>query len=391
MGITIAQTLQPFRSTKSKWGYKNASGKIVVPAKYEFEAHPFSNGVAIVRNSGLKGYGVIDAAGNEIVSPQYTYAFDFVNGMAKVCTNGKDVYGTGGKWGFIDTKGKIIIPIQYDRIDGNFEDDSYASATLNGKRSIIDKTGATIQFATCDELYGTFYKSKIALAIKGKNYGMVDKTGKVIIPFEYETLYHPSDGLVAAKKGSLWGFIDEKNKWVIPPQFSSGGFFQKGFAVMHKEYNENGCINKAGKVTIPFKYSSMYPQSSVAGPMVVAKLNDKVGLMNPLTGKFIVSLQYDNIADFKENLAVVEANKKYGFVDDKGKEIVPPVYDYAASFYEGLAYVKLNNKYGYIDKTGKIVIPIEFDYVGEFQAGVASVTKDGKRYYIDRLGKMVTD
>ncbi len=391
LGMAFAQSLQPFRSINRKWGYKDAAGKIVVPPKYEFEAHPFADGVAIVRNSGLKGYGIIDAAGNEVVSPQYNYAFDFVNGMAKVCVGGTDVYGTGGKWGFIDTRGKVVIPIQYDRIDGNFEGDSYASVTLNKKQTIIDKTGTTISFSTCDELQGTFYKTKLAVAKKGGKYGMVDKTGKVVIPFEYDMLFSESEGFMAAQKNGLWGFIDEKNTWVIQPQFKFGGFFENGFAVLMKDYDKQGAINKAGKVTIPFVYNNMYPQSQLKEPIVVAKQNDKIGLMNPLTGKIIAPLKYEEIADFQDGLAKIEANKKYGFVNTVGKEIVPPIYEYASSFYEGLAYVELNNKYGFIDKAGKIVIPIQFEFVGEFQGGVAQVTKDGKSYFIDKMGKVVTE
>lgn len=390
-GSVTAQTLQPFRSANNKWGYKDAAGKIVVAPKYEFEAFPFSDGVAIVRNSGLKGYGVVDASGNEIVPPQYTYAFSFVNGMAKVCTGGKDIYGTNGKWGFIDTKGKVVIPLQYDRIDGNFENDSYASATLNKKQMIIDKTGTVITFPSCDELLGTFYKSNLAVATKGGRYGMVDKTGKVIIPFDYEELFGMSEGLMAAKKNGLWGFIDEKNTWAIQPQFKFGSFFENGFAVMMKDFGEYGCITKNGKVTIPFVYNNMYPQSQIKTPIVVVKKNDKIGLMHPFSGAIIAPIKYEEIADFEEGLAQMVFNKKYGFINTAGKEVIPAIYEYATSFHDGLACVELHDKYGFIDKTGKIVIPFQFELVSEFKGGVAQVNKEGKNYFIDKAGKVVTE
>ncbi|HEX8333590.1 MAG TPA: WG repeat-containing protein, partial [Segetibacter sp.] len=318
---TSSQNLIPFRNAKGLWGYKDAAGNIVVKPKYQFEAHEFSNGVAIVLNSGLKGYGVIDSKGNEVVPPQYNVAYDFVNGLSKVCVGGRDIYGTGGKWGFIDTKGNVVIPIRYKTINGEFEGDSYARATMGDEWGIIiDKTGKEIRFNTCDQLYGTFYKSNLALAIKDKKYGFVNKTGKVIIPFEYERLYPFSNGLAAALKDKegKWGFIDEKNNWVIKPQFSSGASFDNGFSVMNKDYKAYGCIDKTGKTTIPFEYDFIYPITKVSTPLVAVKKNGKIGFMNPITGKVIMPLKYDELQDFVDGLASVKLGEKYGYINALG-------------------------------------------------------------------------
>jgi translation initiation factor 6 (eIF-6) len=53
---------------------------------------------------------------------------------------------------------------------------------------------------------------------------------------------------------------------------------------------------------------------------------------------------------FREGLAGVEINGKYGFIDTKGNLVIPPVYDDAWHFSEGLARVEINGKWGYIDK-----------------------------------------
>lgn len=385
-----SQALQPYRSSNGKWGYKDAKGNVVIAAKYEFEAHPFSNGVAVVRNSGLKGYGVIDATGREIVPPQYTYAFDFVNGMAKVCKDGTDVYGSNGKWGFIDTKGNVVIPLKYDRIDGNFDKDSYASATLNKKMQIIDKSGQTISFPTCDELRGTFSNSNLAVALKNKKYGMVDKTGKVVIPFDYEILYGEAEGLIAAKQGGLFGFIDTKNNWVIRPSYTWGGFFSNGLLTV-KKGDYYGVIDKKGNVTVPFIYENAYPQSSTKTPILTVEKNGKKGLVNMRTGAVIAPAKYDRVSDFTDGAAIIELSSKYGVINEAGKEVVAPKYDYASAFIDGLSYVEKDRKYGFIDKTGQLVIPFKYDYVSEFLGGTAAVTVGNERYYIDKKGVKVTD
>ncbi|MEY3443860.1 MAG: hypothetical protein RLZZ519_2141, partial [Bacteroidota bacterium] len=42
------------------------------------------------------------------------------------------------------------------------------------------------------------------------------------------------------------------------------------------------------------------------------------------------------------------------------KVILPLKYDDVGAFREGLAYVRKDNRYGYIDKTGKEVIPLQY-------------------------------
>ena len=48
-------------------------------------------------------------------------------------------------------------------------------------------------------------------------------------------------------------------------------------------------------------------------------------------------------------------------IDKTGKMIIQPVYDDALPFKEGLATVRLNGKYGFIDKSGKMIIQSVYD------------------------------
>ncbi|OOX98570.1 hypothetical protein BOP98_03125, partial [Campylobacter coli] len=61
--------------------------------------------------------------------------------------------------------------------------------------------------------------------------------------------------------------------------------------------------------------------------------------------------------------ALVELNRKWGFIDKSGKIIAKPEFDYVGDFKKGLALVELNGKWGFIDKSGKIVIEPKFDYI----------------------------
>ena len=60
----------------------------------------------------------------------------------------------------------------------------------------------------------------------------------------------------------------------------------------------------------------------------------------------------EEVYPFKEGLALVCQNGKYGFISKKGEMVIPCKYELATDFSEGLAVVRLGGKYGYVNKQG---------------------------------------
>lgn len=112
----------------------------------------------------------------------------------------------------------------------------------------------------------------------------------------------------------------------------------------------------------------------------------------------------------------VMQNGKWGYIDITGKIIISPQFDAANKFFEELGLVNIGGKegwqigytifslkggkWGYVDKNGKYIINPQFDGVGNFEGGLAeakvgaSRDKDGsmmggKWGYIDKNGKFV--
>ncbi|MBR0129142.1 MAG: WG repeat-containing protein [Neisseriaceae bacterium] len=100
---------------------------------------------------------------------------------------------------------------------------------------------------------------------------------------------------------------------------------------------------------------------------------------------------YQKVSCMSEGLVAVSKDMKWGFVDETGKVVVDLQYDFVADFKEGLAHAKKGRKKGYIDKTGAVLIPFEYDYVGNFENGEAKVNKGDDWFYIDKTGKKVRD
>ena len=246
---------------------------------------------------------------------------------------------------------------KYDSAD-DFEE-GMSLVTLNGKVGYIDNTGREI--IPCKYEFGSgIFREGLAKVRLNKKYGYIDKTGHVVIPLKYDNADFFHDGLGCVKRNDLWGFVDRKGNEVISCKYNSflPPRFSDGLALVYSSY-----IDKKERVVIPYKF--------------------------------------EGIGNFREGLACVRQNGKYGFVDKKGNEVVPCKYDWANDYSEGLASVKLNGKYGYIDKTGQLIISCKYDSVGYshhggvthdyslFSEGYACMKLKGKYGIIDKVGNEV--
>lgn len=306
--------LDKTNKTSNEDKYDSRESEFFVLPKYR-EARPYYEGLALVRD---RGFGFIDKKGEIVIPIQYDIAYSFSNGLALV---NKD-----RKYGFIDKFGQTVIPLKY-------------------------------RFAQ------SFSEGLAPVTMKNK-YGYIDKTGKEVIPFIYDAAYGFSEGLAVVRKGKRWGYINKSGKIVIPLKYAHIPYsFSEGLA-----FTPEGFINKSGKVVIPH---------------------------------YIGNLNFDRRKGgyFYKGIAVMKTyDEKYGFIDKKGKIIIPFIYEDGYSFSEGLASVKLNGKWGFIDKTGKTVIPFEYDLALPFSEGLANVhtepdenyRKEFNKYeYIDKEGNVV--
>src|ERR1041384_2177978 len=71
------QNLYPVEKD-GKWGYIDATGKLVIQPQYDC-TFPFSEGLAAVCVGNKIGY--IDTAGKLIIQPQYDFAYPFSDGL----------------------------------------------------------------------------------------------------------------------------------------------------------------------------------------------------------------------------------------------------------------------------------------------------------------------
>ncbi|MCC6633996.1 MAG: WG repeat-containing protein, partial [Chitinophagaceae bacterium] len=149
-------------------------------------------------------------------------AGNFNEGMAPVKQN--------GKWGFINNKGKVVIPFQYDVTSLNSFNNGLVKVKIN------------------------------------EYYGFINKQGEEVIPFIYENVDDFSEGLAGFLKEGKYGFMDLTGKEIIKPIYKYTWGFNNGLAAVEveneKKENKWGFINKKGILVIPTLYSSILPQQN---------------------------------------------------------------------------------------------------------------------------------
>jgi hypothetical protein len=265
------------------WGYINSQGDPIGPRNL-YKAGGFDeNGLAKVIVEGvLRTYkeGVINSKGEYVFKPQFDRILPYLNGYAQVALK--------GRWGFIDTRGKIVIrpqfkfmakdfnkhgltqtgaserpsdrkgvgymnakgdwiarPGQYDFVS-EFDDLGFALVRLGGKFGYINTAGEVV--IKWFEVANPFAKNGLAsVKIRGK-YGYVDRAGAVVIRPQFEDTYRfAENGLSVAKQGGKWGYINVKGEFVIPPRFDLASTFEyDNIAVVVLE-GKKGYIDTAGK------------------------------------------------------------------------------------------------------------------------------------------------
>jgi hypothetical protein len=103
----------------------------------------------------------------------------------------------------------------------------------------------------------------------------------------------------------------------------------------------------------------------------------KYGYMDKEHRITIIKPYFDYIGSFNDNVAKININDKWGYINEEGAIIISPAYEFARDFHDGFAAVKvkalIGSKWGYINKQGEMVIKPKFDEVGEFCNGVARV------------------
>jgi hypothetical protein len=191
--------------------------------------------------------------------------------------------GWNGKYGFVNTKGEVAIPFQFEKPCGAFSD---------GMAAFTDSTDLI---------------------------GFINKSGEIVIPAQYFYVDAFSEGLAYVVGDNDVGFINKEGKLVINTMGRYGGLggFKKGFCVVVNESDIMGIANNKGELVVPFKYVI----SELSDDVYVACTsgdNIKYGAFS-YNGKQIIPFKYDGLSDFNNGWALARLGERQFIINKEGK------------------------------------------------------------------------
>lgn len=306
------------RLPEGKWGFIDEKGKLVIAARFD-DARDFIEELAPVRIERKWGY--IDTSGRIVVEPRFQSAGEFHDGLARIHVWSKMVCGSRE---FTSDD----APLYTFRLPEDDNSDIPNCFPKGGKFGYIDKTGKVViapQFSVAQD----FAEGLAAVRVEGNadsKYGYIDRTGHLVIPPHFHQARPFSEGLAAVETSArvfgnqvveiTWGFIDKTGALKIPDKYNFAGDFSEGLArVAIKAGESMGYIDRDGKMIIPPKFSGAWNFSEG----LAAACSDGCVYINR-SGTAVLT-NYYAWWPFSDGLAVIGISAPQVYIDKKGQVI----------------------------------------------------------------------
>lgn len=356
----------------SLYGLVSSAGEVVIPCKYDYLTYYMD--AKLVRAELGDFCGLLDLEGNEVLGFNYDSIDGFTNGRAvleKTNFDGRKVYG------MIDTSGEFILPMEYGYLELAGEEVIASEWTekdgkrLVGLRGYMDLNGKWIlkpKYNDAEAFIDGYavvgmekYNGEYVMPIQ---YGVIDRKGKLIVPCDFAKVYLEENG-----EGKVGGY-----GWrSLSFQIEDGGYH---FFYAHEDGTREVLPDWA------WEWSLFIPLQSQ--PKTYLGYRSGWDMLDA-DGNLLHDNALSEIHEFKNGIARIERNGRYGYMRIDGSLILPPVYSWAANeFREGFAYVQdEDGLYGYIREDGSWLVEPQFADAYPFYNGYARVMENGLYGYID--------
>lgn len=444
-------------SQHNKYGLIDSLGSPITPIiyddidlvkRYGFLALPFEGTDYTTVNEGGK-IGVIDKTGKQIIPSIYKniktpFYLDLIiaeseEGMQLFDSEGKPLspiydlihinsnssyplVGQNNKYGYINPKGEITLPINYDQVTifDTFDIGSkeYVITTLGNKKGFAHKSGSVVVPPIYDEIKPDFKTPYIRVRLNGK-YGVMDRAGNILVSPDYDEMessfehgyalvFQYSDSLNKAFKNRLYGAVNFQNKQTLTTEYNQIFHHPTSHKDLASIYTKTGvglAYPKTGQIIAPPIFMTIeddYLDDYGIAILIQAREKNK-------SREYYSELRRNYYAHKKRgpnNLFSLLENPEayqYGAIDRKGNILVPSIYqnvtliqgygyEYPVTFLKAQTY---DNKEVAYDLKGKQVVAAKYDkvqplYKGEDkQLGYIIVMQNGQFGLVNSKGKIL--
>lgn len=254
----------------------------------------------------------------------------------------------GGRVGYIDTAGKVVVPPRFD--EGTYFVEGRAVVQLG--RYLTPEGSMT-----------------------GDKYGAIDEQGNLVIPAIYRHLKDFHDGRAPfMREGGPSGYLDPQGKVVLDGATGRVMPFSDGLGAVELRRDHWVFVDVAGKTVfeVPSEGDMSDPAAFSEGRLVltVRVADGPFGTGNKVrrtwiydrAGKRLLDLPHKFVRDRSDGLYAARDNAtdRWGFLDDTGAWALPPIHDSASGFRDGVSVVSGDDhRQKFLDKAGATRCPQE--------------------------------
>ncbi len=315
-------------------------------------AYSHEEEIYTVMEDGLYGYYRVD--GTPLLEPNYAFAGAFHDGLAVVSLSGE--WGRmarfqGGRYGYVDSEGTLVIPMQYLRAFPFAEERAFA-VNAEGVLVLLDKTGAELasfpEAALDDASCIQFSSGAAVIPIHGGEeqpatvYLVVDGSGRELCTLAdawVDCRNGFQDGLIAVAEKGEWELDEGGNPTAFLPTPGTWGY-----------------RDKYGELVIPYQFEEVEAFSGGKAAVCVKGESNRAG---------------------------------WGFISPEGDWMVPPEYDGGITYPDGFAALLEDEKWAYVDPDGRQITGFDFERVEPFRDGAALAYAGGALHAVDEAGEVL--
>jgi hypothetical protein len=167
-------------------------------------------------------------------------------------TEGLRAIQRDGKYGFVDSRGRLRIANRYDDIQPFSE--GLAAIKIRGRWGFLNHQDK-IAIQPIYEEVSAFGGGYSLVRQKGLN-GLIDLTGKQVLPARYDDIDVLPGKRLLITQNNLAGLADASGKILINPKYEHVDDLNNGYVIIERD-GKFGLLNLQGLSTIPLMYDAL--------------------------------------------------------------------------------------------------------------------------------------
>lgn len=354
-------------------------------------------GGAYIKVTDQNKQGVVDTTGQLVLPPSFVKIKDLSIGWAAQASDttqwqlytrkGKQVSNdnfeqvsthskffvakTKGKWGAIDTLGKILEPFKRDSLIFIGE----ALLTFKGKQVLARLKGQEKPLNLTPYKYIRGEKGNYPGAVpfiyiesRYRKKGLISQSGKKMLSAVYDEFSILANDLFSVKRFGKYGLVDTNRKIILPIRYQGISHMKGGYQglLLNRKF---GLYHYKRKIKIEPKFSSIpRPYSEKAdNRLFVVRKNGGFGLIDDKSREMIAT-KYQKIEYWSDSVALIKNESDNWFLYDFVNRQRLKTQEFSQLQYlkkdesEIIALVS-KGKYGILSNKRGLLIPMEYDLI----------------------------